>query len=132
LPHWPTIRLEATLNWRFGLQSVVVGSACLSRGVRAFMSMSWNRILSGLIAATYVVIALCGGGAEAGFKVAFFLVLPLACIWFSEAMGGYTGPNWRAAITAPTPGVFVCIAGWLLLLLPAIVGIVYGLTGSKP
>jgi hypothetical protein len=96
------------------------------------MSMSWNRILSGLIAATYVVIALCGGGAEAGFKVALFLVLPLACIWFSEAMGGYTGPNWRAAITAPTPGVFVCIAGWLLLLLPAIVGIVYGLTGSKP
>ena len=47
-------------------------------------------------------------------------------------MGGYTGPAWRAAITAPTPGVFVCIAGWLLLLVPAIIGIVYGLTGSKP
>ena len=96
------------------------------------MTMSWNRILSGLVAASYVVVALSGGGAEAGFKAALFLVLPLACIWFSEAMGGYTGPNWRAAITAPTPGVFVCIAGWLLLLLPAIVGIVYGLTGSKP
>jgi len=76
------------------------------------MSMSRNRILSGLLAATYVVVALCGGGAEAGFKAALFLVLPLACIWFSEAMGGYTGPTWRAAITAPTPAVFVCIAGW--------------------
>lgn len=101
------------------------------RAVRAFMRMSWNRILSGLIAAITVVVALCGGGAKAGFKVALFLVLPLACIWFSEGMGGYTGANWCAAITAPTPGVFVCIAGWLLLLVPAIVGIVYGLTASK-
>ncbi len=28
------------------------------------MRMSWNRILSGLLAAAYVVVALCGGGAE--------------------------------------------------------------------
>ena len=95
------------------------------------MSMSRNRILSGLLAATYIVVALCGGGAEAGFKAALFLVLPLACIWFSEAMGGYTGPAWRATITAPTPAVFVCIAGWLLLVMPAIIGVVYLFTGSK-
>ena len=94
--------------------------------------MSWNRLLSGLLAGAYVVLALCGGGgAEAGFKVALFLVLPLTCIWFSEAMGGYTGPTWRAAITALTPGVFVCIAGWLLLLVPAIIWVVYGFIGSK-
>jgi hypothetical protein len=96
------------------------------------MRMSWNRILSGLLTAAYVVVALCGGGSEVAFKVALFSVLPLACIWFSEAMGGYTGPSWRGAITAPTPGLFVCIAGWLLLLMPAIIGIVYGLAGSKP
>jgi len=94
--------------------------------------MSRNRILSGLLAATYFVVALCGGGAEAGFKVALFLVLPLACIWFSEAMGGYTGPAWHATITAPTPAVFVCLGGWLLLLLPAIVEVIYFFTGSKP
>jgi len=96
------------------------------------MRMSWNRTLSGLLAATYVAGALCGGGAEAAFRVVLFLVLPLACIWFSEAMGGYTGPTWRAAITAPTPGVFVCIAGWLLLLVPALVGVVYVFSSSKP
>jgi hypothetical protein len=94
--------------------------------------MSWGRILSGLLAASYVVVALCGGGAEVACKVALFSVLPLACIWFSEAMGGYTGPAWRGAITAPTPGVFVCIAGWLLLLVPVLAGIVDGLAGSKP
>ncbi len=27
---------------------------------------------------------------------------------------------WRGAITGPSPGLMVCIAGWLLLLLPAI------------
>jgi hypothetical protein len=96
------------------------------------MSLSRNRILSGLLAATYIVVALCGGGAEAGFKVALYLLLPLACIWFSEAMGGYTGPTWRAVITTPTPGVFVCIAGWLLLVMPAIIGVVYVFTSSKP
>jgi hypothetical protein len=96
------------------------------------MRMSWNRILSGLLAVAYVICALCGGGAEGAFRVAMFLVLPLACIWFSDAMGGYTGPTWRAAITAPTPGVFVCIAGWLLLLVPVIIGVVHVFSGSEP
>jgi hypothetical protein len=50
--------------------------------------MSRNKILSGLLAATYIVVALCGGGAEAGFGVALYLVLPLALSWFGEPMGG--------------------------------------------
>jgi hypothetical protein len=105
----------------------VGGAARVSSLVRAPLSMIWNRILSGLLAVAYVAVAAYGGGAEAAFKTALFVVLPLACIWFSEAMGGYTGPSWRAAITAPTPGVFICIAGWLLLLVPAIIGVVCGL-----
>jgi hypothetical protein len=94
--------------------------------------MSRNKILSGLLAATYIVVALCCGGAEAGFKVALYLVLPLALIWFGEPMGGHAGPTWRAAITAPKPVLFVCIAGWLLLVVPAIILVVYVFTGSKP
>jgi len=43
----------------------------------AFMRMSWNRILSGLVAATYVVVALAGGGDEAGFKAAFSPRFPI-------------------------------------------------------
>ena len=88
-------------------------------------------MLSGLLAAIYILAALCFGGAEAGFKVALFVVLPLGCIWFSDAMGGYVGPNWRGSITGPSPGIAVCIGGWLLLLLPIIIGIVYALTGSN-
>jgi hypothetical protein len=86
--------------------------------------LNWNRILSGLLAIIYVVVAFAAGGAEGGFKVFGFVILPLACIWFGEAMGGYTGPTAGMSITAPSPGLFVCIAGWLLLLLPLIMGII--------
>jgi uncharacterized membrane protein YoaT (DUF817 family) len=94
--------------------------------------MSRNKIFSGLLAATYIVVALCGGGAEAGLRVAIYLVLPLALIWFGEPKGDHAGPTWRAAITAPKPVLFVCIAGWLLLVVPAIIVVVHVFTRSKP
>lgn len=99
--------------------------------VRSFMAISWNRILSASLAVVYIVAAYCGRGAGAGFIIATFVILPLACIWFSDAMGGYIGPAWHGSITAPTPGLAVCIAGWFLLLLPLVIGIVYALTSSK-
>ena len=92
------------------------------------MTLSKNRALSGLLAVIYIVVAAFGGGAKAAFAVGMFVVLPLGCIWFSEPMGGYVGPAWRGAITSPTPAVFVCIGGWLLLLLPLVVEIFYALT----
>jgi hypothetical protein len=82
--------------------------------------MSWNRILSALLALLYIIIAYQGGGGESAFKVGLCLVLPLACIWFGDAMGGYTGPVGLYGISATSPGVIVCILGWLLLLLPII------------
>lgn len=94
------------------------------------MTLNRNRVLSGSLAASYILIVFCARGAEAGFKAALFVVLPLGCIWFADAMGGYIGPNWRGSITGPTPGIVVCIGGWLLLLLPVIIGLVYALTGS--
>jgi len=74
-----------------------------------------------LIAGIYIIAALLMGGAEGGFKVLAFLTLPLACIWFSEAMGSYTGPTTSMPITAPSPGIMVCIVGWMALLLPVVI-----------
>lgn len=85
--------------------------------------MNKNRILSGFVAVVYVIVAIALGGGEAAFKLGAFLVLPLACIWFADAMGGYTGPTMGAAITTPTPGLIVLILGWFLLLLPILVGL---------
>ena len=93
--------------------------------------MNWNRVLSVGVVAFYVGAGALGGGARGAFLAAAFSILPLACIWFSEAMGGYVGPAWRGAITGPSPGLMVCIAGWLLLLLPAILEALNVIIGSK-
>ena len=84
------------------------------------MTLTWNRILSGVLAVGYVVAGFMSSGGETAFKALGFVVLPLACIWFSEPMGGFTGLSGNIWITAPSPSIFVCIAGWLLLILPLI------------
>ena len=89
--------------------------------------MSWNRILSGLVSVTYIVLAAIHGGAEMAFKIGIFVVLPLGCIWFSDAIGGYVGLGLMAfdyPITKQSPGILVCTMGWVVLLLPVIVGII--------
>ena len=83
--------------------------------------MSWNRILSGLLALIYIVTMSVVSGAEGAFVTFGFVLLPLACIWFGNLMGGYTGPTTGMAITQPSPGLMICIAGWVLLLVPVIV-----------
>jgi hypothetical protein len=80
--------------------------------------------LSGLLAVIYILGAFVGEGAEAGCKVILLVIFPLACIWFSEAMGRYTGPAAGIAITATSPGLVVRILGWVVLLLPIIFVIV--------
>jgi hypothetical protein len=84
------------------------------------VTLNKNRIFSGLLAVIYIGGGFATDGGEGGFKVLLFLILPLACIWFSDAMGGYTGLTSSMPITAPSPGVVVCILGWLLLFLPLI------------
>jgi hypothetical protein len=86
--------------------------------------MRWNRLISVLVAVVYIAIAFAHGGMEPTFKIGMFLILPLACIWFADAMGGYTGLTTSMPITAPSPGVIVRILGWALLLLPLIIGII--------
>lgn len=90
-----------------------------------------GRIVAGAIALIYLLVTYAYGGAEPAFKMATFLILPLACIWFSSAMGGYTGVGFgRGPITSTSPGCFVAFGGWLLLLVPLIVGIVQALSGE--
>jgi hypothetical protein len=86
-----------------------------------------SRIISGVIALIYLVVAYLGDGGEAAFKVGIFLVLPLACIWFGEEMGNYSGMLMGGGPMNPTPGWLVAAGGWLLLLLPVILAAIFGL-----
>ena len=85
-----------------------------------------SRAISGIIAVGYLVVAYLAEGVAGTWRLAAYLILPLACIWFSDAMGDYTGLNFgtRPAITRATPGCFVAFGGWLLLLLPVIIGLI--------
>lgn len=64
-------------------------------------------------------------GIESLGVVVLFLILPLACIWFSETLGNYTGPSffkgnrydYFTSIDKETPGCMIALVGWILLLL---------------
>jgi hypothetical protein len=84
---------------------------------RAARRMLVHRLLSGLVAFGYVLLAYRGGGPALAFRVSIGLLLPLACIWFGDEMGART--SYR--ITSPTPGFLVRWGGWVVLLMPVVV-----------
>lgn len=84
-----------------------------------------SKLLSLFVAGGYQIAALNTGGDEALLRTALFLIVPLSCIWFSEALGAFTGVTSRGAINRTTPGCFVALGGWLLLLLPLFGALIY-------
>jgi hypothetical protein len=80
-----------------------------------------SRLFSLLVVIAYVAIALIAGAGWEVLKLAAYLVLPLACIWFSDEMGSYSGMLLQGGPMARTPGFLVVAGGWLLLLMPVIV-----------
>lgn len=83
-----------------------------------------SRVISGFIALAYIVSAYVLGDSDAAFHIALFLMLPVACIWFSEDMGAYTGNLHLPSIQETTPGCVVAFGGWMLLFLPIVSGLV--------
>ena len=79
------------------------------------MATVLNRGLSLFVALVYLTAAYLYGSGLLTAKVAVVLLLPMACIWFPEALGEYTGVMRLQAITASTPAFLVCAGGWLLL-----------------
>ena len=79
------------------------------------MSALLNRGLSLLVYVGYVVIAYSKGTGKDTLIIAAGLLLPIACIWFARAFGGYTGIAGLSLIDTPTPGIFICVCGWFLL-----------------
>ena len=84
--------------------------------------MDWNRLLSLLVAATYVVGFLVLDGLDGRvFLVLGFLIFCLGCIWFGDEMGDFIGVGAKGIyISSPTPGVLVRIMGWVFLALPVV------------
>jgi hypothetical protein len=69
---------------------------------------------SSFISPTSLPEPVTAGGAVA-LKLAIGLLLPVACIWFPEALGDYAGTIRGQLMTASTPAFLVCAGGWLVL-----------------
>jgi Zn-finger nucleic acid-binding protein len=93
-----------------------------------------GKIAAVLLSLSYLGAAYFFEGAETLFRVLLFLIMPLACIFWGDALGSMTGVRFRLTlacpvVTKPTPGVFVAFIGWVLLILPLVVSVYYLLTG---
>ena len=84
-----------------------------------------NRNLSAVVAIIYLIVSYKLAGAAGLIGCIGFLVLPLACIWFSKEIGSYTGIMRLQFVDTESPGCLVIACGWLLLLLPLILGLIW-------
>ena len=87
-----------------------------------------NRSLSILVYFAYIAAGFTHGGGSVALKLAIGLLLPMACIWFPEALGNYAGTIRTQPITASTPAFLVCAGGWLVLI--GVPVIAYALSGG--
>ncbi len=84
-------------------------------------TVDWHRTLSLIVALLYV-----GGGLWAGRQgewvlISGYTLICLGFIWFADEVGDYVGLGPKGIfISSPTPGFLIRWAGWLLLLLPAL------------
>ncbi len=94
-------------------------SGALSNTLDRIAGLIQSRLLSAVfVLLSLIVAALCGAGGETVFRLLASLVLPLVCIWFSDAMGNVSGIGMGLAspkITKSTPGIAVAIGGWILM-----------------
>lgn len=78
-----------------------------------------SRVASAVLTVVYVAVA-SKSGAVVAVKMLRFCLLPLACIWFPDALGSLA----RGRIARTSPRSFVRFLGWTVLLLPVIMTII--------
>jgi len=74
-----------------------------------------NRGLSLLVCIVYISVGYSVQGSGRALGVFIGLLFPMACIWFPEPLGNFTGIIRGQLMTSPTPAVLVSAGGWLIL-----------------
>gem|GEM_PF-652347 len=75
------------------------------------------RLLSVVVAASSLLLARSWEQEGAVFSLLFWMIWPLALIWFSDELGELTGVSALHPVNTTTPGCAVQFTGWLFLLL---------------
>jgi CDP-diglyceride synthetase len=78
-----------------------------------------HRIASCIVYAVWIGLSFHTNGIGQAFKTAAYYILPMACIWFPDAMASYTGIMWGRGrfIEERSHPVFLRWGGWFLLLI---------------
>ena len=75
------------------------------------------RLLSLAIALVYVLCTLIWADGETAAMLGLYYIIPLACIWFSDAMG--SAPRLTSVyLDRESSPAIVQVMGWVLLVLP--------------
>lgn len=83
-----------------------------------------GRVISLIIAIGCLILAFFFVEPFGWLKILGFLILPLACIWFGDELGGYTGTI-KLIPVSQSPGGLVKFLGWVLLLSPIFIGTIF-------
>lgn len=76
-----------------------------------------NRLLSLAVCGLIVCMVYSATeSAEKTLRATIGLIFPLACIWFGEQLGQYTGFIRGHFVTETTPGFLVAAGGWFILI----------------
>jgi len=96
--------------------------------------MDWNRTLSVIVACLYVGAALFALLSDPSRDTVLILLVTcvlvasaLAMIWYGKDWGGASVGVSHLGIDRGTPGCFVVLGGWLLLLIPVLAGVAFWL-----
>ena len=83
-----------------------------------------KRIASLIVAIIGLFAAYAGDGLAGILCAGFYLLLPLACIWYSDEVGPHHDPADTKQSTHPSLSQIVAFGGWILLSIPLIIGII--------
>jgi predicted membrane protein len=78
-----------------------------------------GKIISLIIVGICLLLTYMTAGGEHFLQMIGVLVLPLACIWFSEEWGGYSGafpPTSGVSQIKASPPILLYIFGWIFLI----------------
>ncbi|HCE44823.1 MAG TPA: hypothetical protein DET40_14885 [Lentisphaeria bacterium] len=78
-----------------------------------------SRIISALIAVAYVVLVYVFRGGASAMDAGMLLLIPLACIWFSDELGGSSSEVGEENVKR-TPAKLIAILGWIILVTPIV------------
>ena len=91
----------------------------------------FSKLISLFFAVMLVGTAYKNGTQTTAIILGVYSLLPLTCIWFSQAMGGMTGLISAVPMRDISQGSIVRIFGWILLLLPFVFAYLTGAVGPS-